>query len=172
MATNGMQFGQPSTRQTTATRQVAPGQQLSGPTISDVNSPIGRNLGLVGTMLGLGTRTTGLGVIGDALQTGMEAQAYNNLHSGFRPNVFSGFINNVTPFGLFGTPISQQARSYAQEQTGLSPEQYKRAADWATLDISARPDIFGGGGNQNESDRYSGWGGGAGDIDSRGQGWA
>lgn len=172
MATNGMQFGQPMTRQTMATRQAVPGQQLSGPTISDVNSPIGRNLGLVGTMLGLGTRTTGLGIVGDALQTGMEAQAYSNLHSGFSPNVWSGFVNNASPFGIFGTPISRQARNYAQEQTGLSPDQYNRAANWATLDISARPDIFGGGGGQNESERGGGWGAGAGDIDSRGAGWA
>lgn len=184
---NPMQYGQggigyvtqPMTRQVAATRQAAPVrlpmptrdngsappmQAQPGPraTLSSVQGPIGGNLSLAGSMLGLATGSPMLGLLGGAVQAGREAQAYGDLYQGymggpgFQPNYLSGLLSNVTG-GLFGTRIPQQANNFVRDSTGLSQAQYDAARATAARDIAARADIFGGGSEGNE--RGNGTGG-------------
>lgn len=170
---------QPVTRQVMATRQAPPVrlpyptrdndsappmQAQPGPraTLSSVEGPIGGNMSLAGTMLGIGTGIPALGLLGGAIQTGREAQAYGDLYAGymggpgFQPNYLSGMLGNITG-GLFGTRIPQQANNFVRDSAGLSQAQYDAARAAAVRDIAARADIFGGGEVGNE--RGNGTGG-------------
>jgi hypothetical protein len=94
---------------------MGPKTGASQATIADVSSPIGRNMGLAASMLGQATMTPGLGLVGSALQTANEIGAYSRAMPGLDINAGSAFLNNASPFGVFGASAYDQARGFARE---------------------------------------------------------